>query len=128
LVDTAELVETAGRHFNEGADSAFLACFDEDVHVYGEPEVSSRAVVTSRSALGDWIARLRKDHRGLGVTITPTTLHGAGAVCEIVVIRDTTPAEVWRVALAICCDGGLISQVRGFWGREAAIAWLVGSE
>jgi len=51
---------------------------------------------------------------------------GNGAVCDVIVLQDVVPDEVWRVALAVCVSEGLIREVRAFWSREAAEAWVVG--
>jgi hypothetical protein len=124
-VKSAALVQTAAERFLEGADAAFLACFDEDAEIYWEPAVSQRPIVSSRAALGAWLSRLREDHPRLQATVTKPYEYGSGAVCEVIVTQDEVPDEVWRVALAACVTDGLIKQVRAFWSPEAARNWVL---
>jgi hypothetical protein len=123
-VRPAVLAQTAAERFLEGADAPFLACFDEGVEIYWEPAVAQRPIVSSRTSLAGWLARLRENHPGLDVTLTPAVDHGSGAVLEAIVTRDSEPKEVWRVALAVCVKEDQICQVRAFWSREAAEEWV----
>jgi hypothetical protein len=123
-VRPAALVRTAAERFAKGADAPFLACFDERVEVYSEGAVSSRPIVSSRTELGEWLRRLRKDHPRLNVTVTEPAEHGKGAVCDLILIRDVGPAEVWRLALGVFALDGLILEVRAFWSRERAEEWV----
>jgi hypothetical protein len=108
----------------KGADAPFLACFDEAVELYGEPALSKRPIVSSRAELGDWLVRIREQHPRLDITLTEPTEHGKGAVCELIVMRDADPSDVWRVALGVCVMGDRIREVRAFWSHEAAVDWV----
>jgi hypothetical protein len=115
------LVQSAVRRFVDGTDEAFFACFHEDVGIYWEPAVSTQPLVSSRDALAEWVAQLRKEHPQLDATVSEPVEHGSGAVCELIVTRE---AEVWRVALGVCVSDGLIRELRAFWARSAAEAWV----
>jgi hypothetical protein len=122
-VDPAALVDTAAQRFIDGADAPFLSCFNDDAKVYWEPTVARNPIVSSRAALGEWLARLRRDHPQLTASMAKPTAHGERAVvCELVI--DADAAGVWRVALAVVTTDDLISEVRAFWGRDAAVEWL----
>jgi hypothetical protein len=123
---SGELVQSAAERFLEGADAPFLACFHADAEVYWEPAVSRQPIVRSRDALEAWLGRIREQHPHLKATVTEPVEHGNGAVCDVIVLQDVVPDEVWRVALAVCVSEGLIREVRAFWSREAAEAWVVG--
>jgi hypothetical protein len=114
----------AAERFLQGDDASFLACFHEDVAIYGEPAVARRPIVSSRAALAAWLRGLREEHPRLNASVTEPADHGNGAVCEIIVTRNAVPEEVWRVALAVCVSGDLIREVRAFWSREAAVEWV----
>jgi hypothetical protein len=125
-VRPAALAQTAAERFVGGADAPFLACFDEQAEVYWEPAVAQRPIVSSRDSLAAWLARIRQDHPHLNVSTTEPIEHGSGAVLEVIVTRGDEPEEVWRVALAVCCEDELIREVRAFWSRDAAVEWVVG--
>jgi hypothetical protein len=92
--------------------------------VHWEPAVSKRPLVSSRAELGDWIGQIREDHPRLDIAVAEPTEHGKGAVCDLIVVRDPGPSEVWRVALGVEVVDGLIREVRAFWAREAAEDWV----
>jgi hypothetical protein len=123
-VRPANLAQTAAERFVEGADAPFLACFDENVVVYREPAISKRPVVSSRAELGLWLTRLRAEQPRLDITLTEPTEHGKGAVCELIVVREAHPSDVWRVALGVCVMDDLIREVRAFWSMQAALDWV----
>jgi hypothetical protein len=123
-VGPGALAQTAAERFLKGADAPFLACFDPSVDLYWEPAVSERPIVSSRAALERWLADVRAANPRLQVAVTEPTEHGNGAVLEAIITRDAEPKEVWRVALAVCVADELICQVRAFWSRAAAIAWV----
>jgi hypothetical protein len=124
-MDCAALVKTAADRFDEGDDAAFAACFHDAVTVYAEPALPGPPIVRSRPELEDWIARARDGHPGLDVTISDCEPYGAGAVCDAIVVGGEAPADVWRLALAVRVAGREIAEVRAFWSRDSAIAWLV---
>lgn len=123
-MDCAALVKTATDRFDEGDDAAFAACFHDAVTVYAEPSLSSPPIVRSRLELEGWIARGRDAHPGLDVTISDCQPHGAGAVCDAIVVGGEAPADVWRLALAVRAADGEIGEVRAFRARDSAIEWL----
>jgi hypothetical protein len=125
-VDPAGLVSRAAHCFVEGAHASFYACFRDDVKVYAEPALASgKPLVTSCDELVAWLEGARASHPELEVKIADIEPHGPGVICDAMVVGATGPVDVWRIALAILCDDGLIREVRAFWGREAAGRWLV---
>jgi hypothetical protein len=125
-VDPAVLANTAAERFVEGADASFLDCFRDDVAVYWEPALAQRPIVSSRDALAGWLDRTRDPRERLKITITEAERCGDGAICEVIIVQDVVPQEVWRIALAVCVDKREIREVRAFWARASAEEWLVG--
>ena len=125
-VDPAALANTAAQRFLEGAEASFFDCFDADVAVYWEPAVvAERPILGSREALKDWLEHTREQRSHTTLTVTEAQQVGDGAVCELIVVQDAVPQEVWRIALAVCVSDAKIREVRAFWAREAAVEWLV---
>jgi hypothetical protein len=96
-----------------------------DVAVYWEPALAQRPIVSSRLALRGWLDRTREPRERLSITVTDAEPCGRGALCEVIIVQDVVPQEVWRIALAVCVSGQQISQVRAFWARSSAEEWLV---
>lgn len=107
-----------------GAEASFLDCFDEAVTVYWEPALAQRPIVSSRDALKDWLNRIREPRKRLKITVTEAEPCGDGAICEVIIMQDLVPQEVWRIALAVCADRQQINEVRAFWARASAEEWL----
>ena len=123
-MDPAALANTAAQRFLDGAEAPFLACFDEHVQVYWEPALGQRPIVSSRDALKGWLDRTRDPRAQLTITITDAEQCGDGAICEVIIVQDVVPQEAWRIALAVCVGGEEINEVRAFWARPSAEAWL----
>jgi hypothetical protein len=124
-VDPAALANTAAQRFLDGAEASFLDCFDEGVAVYWEPALAQRPIVSSREALETWLDRTRDPRERLKVSVTEAERCGDGAICEVIIVQDFVPQEVWRIALAVCVRGQQICEVRAFWARSSAEDWLV---
>lgn len=125
-MDPAAFVNTAAQRFLDGAEASFFECFDADVAVYWEPALEAqRPILGSREALKDWLERTREPRSHTTLTVTEAQQCGDGAVCELIVVQDAVPQEVWRIALAVCVSDARIREVRAFWAREAAVEWLL---
>jgi hypothetical protein len=124
-VDPAALANTAAQRFLDDAEASFLDCFDAGVAIYWEPALAQRPIVSSREALQEWLDRTREPRARLKLTVTEAEPCGCGAVCEIIIVQEIVPQEVWRIALAVCVEDGFIREVRAFWARETAVEWLV---
>jgi hypothetical protein len=124
-VDPVALVKTAASRFVEGAHEPFVECFDPAVQVYGEPAVSGGPVISSRAELEAWLTHARSELSGLDVSVIGVARAGSGAVCEAIVVGGERSPDVWRVALGAAVSDDHICEVRAFWGRAAAVDWLV---
>jgi hypothetical protein len=124
-VDPAALANTAAQRFLEDAEASFLDCFDAGVEIYWEPALAQRPILSSREALQGWLERTRESRARMKVTVTEAETCGAGAVCEVIIVQDFVPQEVWRIALAVCVSDHVIREVRAFWARETAVDWLL---
>jgi hypothetical protein len=127
-VDSALLVRRAAQCFEGGDHASFYACLADDVCVYPEPAVASGAAfLTSRTELAAWLERGLAAHPGLDISISAVEPCGQGVLCDAVVVSADGPGEVWRLSFAVLAEDRLIRELRAFWGREAARAWLVKS-
>ena len=122
-MDPAALANTAAQRFSEGAEASFLDCFAAGVAVYWEPALAQRPIVDSRAGLEGWLDRTRGPRGRMDITVTEAEKCGDGAVCEVIIVQDVVPQEVWRIALAMCVSDAKIREVRAFWARETAIEW-----
>lgn len=125
-MDPAALVNSAAQRFIDNAQASFLDCFREDVVVCWEPALGQRPIVSSRDALEAWLERTREGRERLTITVTDAERRGNGALCEVIIVQDVVPQEVWRIALAVCVSDQRISEVRAFWARSSAEEWLAG--
>lgn len=123
MLGPLDLVGSAAERFTAGDDTGFVACFHDGITVYNEPELSPAPLVHGRAALAQMVARARRDHAELAVRVLSLCEAGDGTVAETVIVATD---DAWRLALAVCCTDGLITEVRAFRDVEAATSWLTG--
>jgi hypothetical protein len=102
--------------------AGFVACFDAAVKIYSEPELSQDPMLESRVELATWAERVRGRMSTVSVELTDLSERGKGVVTEAVIVGD----DVWRLAIAVCVTGTLITEVRAFRDLGAATDWLLG--
>ena len=126
VLNRKSLVNEAGARFHADDEEGFLSCFDARVTIYYEPELPERPIVTSREELAAVRTQIRRKFPRLEATLAHVEEHDGGVVADAVIVipseKDTE--EGWRVALAVAFDDGLISHVRAYWQRDAAIRAL----
>jgi hypothetical protein len=106
----------------DGDDAGLLACFDENVCVYPERELSSQPLAANRLELAGWIAAVRAKRSRVAIELVAVTEYATGAVADAVIVGDDALPEAWRLALAVRFDGDLISEVRAFRDHNDAVA------
>jgi hypothetical protein len=104
-----------------GDVAGFVACFDDAVKIYSEPELSQDPMLESRAELEAWAKRIRGSMASVSVELADLTERGKGVVTEAIIVGD----DVWRLVIAVCVTGSEITEVRAFRDLRAATEWLL---
>jgi hypothetical protein len=122
--DCIPLVERAIGSFNAGDDEAFLVAFHPDVSVYAEPQLAIGGL-QGRAMLAGWLHGLRQRRMSVRMRVANVTEHEGRVAGDVLIMGGAEEAgSGWRMSVAVWFDGGLISEARLFWHREAALAAL----
>jgi hypothetical protein len=121
-----DVLREAAQHFERGDEQAFGACFHPGVTVYGEPELAGPPLAESREQWTAVARRWREAHPDSTVALELAEEYGEGVVVDAIVMGPRHGGS-WRVAVAVRFEDQMVSEIRPFWHRDAALESLTAS-